>query len=189
MKAIAIGASSGGPSTLEYILKKLPADLNAVVIVIQHLPYDFTKSMAARLALETKIKVKLMDHAEVLKNNTVYIVPGGHHFFLTYPEYRSFLIESSEKLSPSVDMGFTSVAEHFGDQTTGIILTGMGSDGVIGAKAIKQLGGKVIVQDEASSLVYGMPFAVKLAGFSDEVLPLNQIPNRIIEISRGNAKV
>ena len=82
-------------------------------------------------------------------------------------------------------MGFTSVAEHFGPSTIGVVLTGMGDDGVLGSKAIKQVGGSVLVQDEATSAVYGMPFAVKLAGYADEVLPLDKISGRLMELSHG----
>ncbi len=186
MKAIVIGASSGGPSTLEYILSKLPKDLDAYIVIVQHLPQKFTSSMAQRLDANLDLHVKELENGEALKKSTAYIVPGGHHFFLMQPGLQAVLIDAQDSNVPSIDMGFTSVAEHFGPTTTGIILTGMGADGVLGTKALKQLNGRVIAQDETTSLVYGMPFEVKLAGFADEVLPLNKIPERIIEIVKDD---
>lgn len=186
MKAIVIGASSGGPSTLEYILSKLPKDLDAYIVIVQHLPKKFTGSMAKRFDENFELHIKELENGEALQKSTAYIVPGGHHFFLVQPSMQAVLIDAEDSNVPSIDMGFTSVAEHFGPDTTGIILTGMGSDGVLGTKAIKQLGGHVIAQDETTSLVYGMPFEVKLAGFADEILPLKKIPERIIEIAKND---
>lgn len=190
MKAVVIGASSGGPSTLEFILGNLPEDLDAYVIIVQHLPEKFTGTMSARLDELFSIKVVEITHKMPLQKSVVHIVPGGHHLFITNPGNVCYLIKADSTNVPSIDMGFTSVAEHFGKDTIGVVLTGMGEDGVIGAKAIKQLGGHVIAQDESTSLVYGMPFAVKIAGYADEILPQQKIPERIIQLTgkKGNAK-
>jgi two-component system, chemotaxis family, protein-glutamate methylesterase/glutaminase len=185
MKAIVIGASTGGPQAVEAILSGFTPDLDAVVIVLQHLPLKFTKSMVSRLASIIRIPIFHAEIGATLLPGNAYVVPGNTHFFLVSPGYRVFLLESHEIVQPSIDMGFTSVAEHFGPSTIGVVLTGMGDDGVLGSKAIKQVGGSVLVQDEATSAVYGMPFAVKLAGYADEVLPLDKISGRLMELSHG----
>ena len=178
MKAIVIGASSGGPQALEKVLKALPGSLPAVIIIAQHLPSQFTGQMAQRLKNIVPIPVSQIENGEVLKPSHIYIIPGNFHFFITSPDYKAHLLAATGLTHPSIDMGFTSIAEHFGPDTIGVVLTGMGEDGVIGAKAIKQLGGKVIVQDEKTSAIFGMPRAVQIAGFADEVLPLEGIAGR-----------
>ena len=185
MKAVVIGASTGGPRALEAILTALPEDFGGVVIVLQHLPLKFTTSLVDRLSSVVPFPINHVETGTILKENNTYVVPGDSHFFIINPGFRVFLLSSHEIVRPSINMGFTSVAEHFGPATTGVVLTGMGEDGVLGSKAIKQVGGTVLVQDEATSAVYGMPFAVKLAGYADEVLPLKQIPNRLMEIVDG----
>ncbi|PIP27407.1 MAG: hypothetical protein COX30_01985 [Candidatus Moranbacteria bacterium CG23_combo_of_CG06-09_8_20_14_all_39_10] len=184
MKAIVIGASSGGPKTLEEVLINLKPDLNAIVIVIQHLPLTFTITLSERLKKLTKLPLSLLKHEERMEKNHIYIVPGDKHFFIVSPDYESRLVEAYELTRPSIDMGFTSIAECFGPETIGVVLTGMGHDGTLGSKAIKQVGGKVIVQDEASSVVFGMPKAVQLAGFADEVLPLDKIAQRLGQLTK-----
>ncbi|MFA5993571.1 MAG: CheB methylesterase domain-containing protein [Parcubacteria group bacterium] len=179
MKVIVVGSSSGGPKALEDLLSGLSPDLRAAVIVIQHLPLTFTISLAKRLNKLTKLPLTHMTDREVIKTNHIYIVPGDKHFFITSPSNESRLIDAHGLTHPSINMGFTSVAECFGPDTIGVILTGMGDDGTIGAKAIKQVSGRVIAQDEASSVVFGMPRAVQIAGFADEVLPLDKIAHRL----------
>ena len=190
MKAIVIGASSGGPKALEKVLKALPGSLPAVIIIAQHLPSQFTGQMAESLKNIVPIPVSQIENGEVLKPSHIYIIPGNFHFFITEgysslitsPDYKAHLLTATGLEHPSIDMGFTSIAEHFGPDTIGVVLTGMGEDGVIGAKAIKQLGGKVIVQDEKTSAIFGMPRAVQIAGFADEVLPLEGIAGRLVEL-------
>ncbi len=184
MKVIVVGSSSGGPRALEDLLSGLPADLQAAVIVIQHLPLTFTISLAERLSKLTKLPLTHMIDGEIIETNHIYIVPGDKHFFITSPDNESRLIDAHGLTHPSINMGFTSVAECFGPETIGVILTGMGDDGTVGAKAIKQVGGKVLAQDEASSVVFGMPRAVQIAGFTDEVLPLDQIAHRLGQLTR-----
>ncbi len=179
--AIVIGASSGGPIVLDQLLSLLPTNINALVVVIQHLPIEFTARMAERIDKKVEISVSQMEEGQVLQNSHAYIVPGDRHFFLL-SNLTVRLITSHSLNSPSIDMGFTSVAEQFGDKTIGVVLTGMGEDGSLGCKAIKQLGGKVIVQDEESSAVFGMPKSVQISGFADEVLDPPSIGKRLIEL-------
>lgn len=187
MKAVVIGASTGGPPALEELLKNLPKDILATIIVVQHLPLQFTLSMSRRLAAKIELPVNQMaESGDFLKPGHVYVAPGQRHFLITSPGYKIQTIPSYEKTNPSIDIGFTSVAEHFGPETIGVVLTGMGNDGVIGCKAIKQVGGHVIAQDEDTSAVYGMPKAVAIAGFADEVLPLNKIAARLVELVSKN---
>jgi two-component system, chemotaxis family, protein-glutamate methylesterase/glutaminase len=183
MKAVVLGASSGGPKALDYILKKLPVSTRAVVVVVQHLPPSFSESFVYRLKTKLMMPINLTKEGETLLEGKIYVVPGNKNFFITSPDYKVKLIEAEGNNKPSVDMTFTSVAEHFGANTLGVILTGMGEDGVLGCKAIKQLGGQVIVQDKETSAVYGMPMEVLLAGHADESLALEDIPSKILEFS------
>ena len=111
-----------------------------------------------------------------------YIVPGGYHFFFESPGPRVRLLHESHGLSPSVDMGMISAVDHFCPGVIGVILTGMGNDGLIGAKAIKQVGGRVIAESKESAAIFGMPREVAEAGLADAILPLGKIPAKIVEL-------
>ena len=184
---VLIGSSSGGPRALDEVITKLPANFPAPVIVFQHLPVRFTASLAKRLNTNSQIAVAQAGHEEFLEAERVYIVPGDRHLTLhgPAPELRIHLIESHETESPSIDIGFTSVAEHYGPGTIAVVLTGMGDDGTIGAKAVRQVGGRVLAQDEQTSAVYGMPQAVKDAGYADEIVPLQDVVPRLIQLTHG----
>jgi len=184
MKAIAVGSSTGGPPALEELLLGLPSNFPATVVVLQHLPLHFTQTLSLRLNQRLALPVSQMEPGQRLLPTHIYIAPGDHHFLITSPNHQTYTIPSYEKTSPSIDIGFTSVAEHFGPDTIGVVLTGMGNDGVLGCKAIKQVGGYVIAQDQQTSAIYGMPKAVAIAGFANEVLPLNKISQRLIELIR-----
>lgn len=179
---IVIGSSTGGPSALEDLFKQLPADLPAPVLIAQHLPFFFTQTLVKQLSCLNCLNITTVKNNEIIKPAHAYIIPGNSHFFLSDPGPYITLLPTEDLQKPSVDMGFTSVAEHFGPGTIGVVLTGMGKDGVIGAKAIKQLGGKVLVQDESTSVIFGMPKKVIEAGFADEVLPLDKIARRLVEL-------
>jgi len=185
MKSIVIGSSTGGPRALETIIERLPSNLRAVVIVVQHISDDIARSMAKRLNGKYKIPISIVEDGQSLSLGGVYIVPGASHFFMISPEesdgeVKAKLLPAHENPSPSVDMAFTSVAEHFGEDTIAVILTGMGNDGTIGAKAIKQFGGIVIAQDEDTSAVFGMPKSVAEKNLVDFVLPLERIAPKLI---------
>lgn len=182
MKCIAIGASTGGPQAVEEILSHLPTNLNAVVIIFQHISSEVAKLMAARLDAKLPLNIQLAKDEEVMRVSGVYIVPGETNLFVMFPGVKVKLLDAEDKLSPSIDMGFTSVAEHFGPDAIAVILTGMGTDGTTGASAIRQLGGKVIVQNESTSAIWGMPKSVKEHGLADEVLPLGQIAKRLKDL-------
>lgn len=190
-RIIVIGASTGGPQTLEIILCSLPANLPVPIIVIQHMPSKFfTESLAEHLNKVSNLEVNVADNGKPLRPGKVYLVPGGFqaridtnirvHPFIG-PAYISVLEEKSEVLSPSIDVTMKSVAEIYGRNTIGIILSGMGEDGREGMRAIKESGGKTIAQDE-SSLIFGMPKAVIESGYADKVLPAEEIAGELVGI-------
>lgn len=184
-KVIVIGSSTGGPSELEDIFKQLPADFPVPILIAQHLPRPFTQTLAQRLNSVGSLRVSEAKNKELIEAAHGYVIPGDSHFFLYAPGPRITLLSTEDLQKPSVDMGFTSTAEHFGPGTIGVILSGMGEDGVIGAKAVKQLGGKILVQDEATSMIFGMPKKVIESGFFDEILPLDKIVARLVALVRS----
>ena len=181
---IVIGASTGGLQTLEAILYSLPASLPIPVIIAQHFPtLFFTESFAKYLNKVTDLEVKVAENSEGLLPGIVYLAPAG--FQMTLKKYNLKVISVLSKsppnsLTPSIDIVMESVAKVYAENSLGIILTGMGSDGREGMKAIKQAGGKTVVQDE-SSLIFGMPKAVINAGYADEILPVEGIADVIIK--------
>lgn len=182
---VVIGASTGGPQTLESILPSLPAEFPSAIIVVQHLPdICFTESFAKRLRYESDLSVKVAENNEIIRAGTIYLAPGGHNLKLRMlPNERITAYISQVEgnvLTPSIDLAMESAVEVCGGNVIGIILTGIGSDGCRGMGAIKQSGGRTIVQDE-SSLIYGMPKAVIDAGLADEVLPASRIGKAMIE--------
>ncbi len=181
-KVIVIGASTGGPGELENLLCAIPKTIGVPIIVIQHMPGTFTTPFARRLSNLCGIVVTEAQEGEMILPDHVYIVPGDHHFFFESPGPRVRLLHASRGLSPSIDMGMISAVDHFGPGVIGVILTGMGNDGLIGAKAIKQVGGRVIAESKESAAIFGMPREVAEAGLADAILPLGKIPAKIVEL-------
>jgi len=181
---IVIGASTGGPQTLEAILYSLPVKLPVPVIIVQHLPTRFfTESLAEHLNKVTDLEVKVAENGEVLQPGKVYLAPAGFQmtFKMCDMEVVTSLTEAQpNSLSPSVDIVMESIAKVYDGSSLGVILTGMGHDGREGMRAIKEAGGKTIVQDE-SSLIFGMPKAVIEAGIADEVLSVDDIADAMME--------
>ncbi|MBZ4665480.1 CheB methylesterase domain-containing protein [Mahella sp.] len=183
---IAIGSSTGGPRALERILTALPADIKAPVVIAQHMPKGFTASLAQRLDMLCDIHVREAGDGDILENGTAYIAPGSMHMTVT-PRANGRLAlhifedEIKSYYKPSIDVLMKSIAP-LPIRKIGIILTGMGSDGAIGLKAIKQNGGITLAQDEASCVVFGMPAAAIKEQAVDKVLPLNDIATEIIKI-------
>lgn len=168
---------------MEDLFKQLPAGLPVPILIAQHLAGYFSKSLADRLNHISAFMVTVAKNNEIIEPAHAYVIPGDSHFFLCAPGPCISLIPAEDLPKPSVDMGFTSVAEHYGPGTIGVILSGMGDDGVIGAKAVKQLGGKILVQDEATSVIFGMPKRVIESGFFDEVVPLPRIAARLVALA------
>jgi two-component system, chemotaxis family, protein-glutamate methylesterase/glutaminase len=180
-KIVIIGASTGGPPALENIFCKFRTKLGVPLLVLQHMPPVFTASLAERLDKCTIFPVSEAKNGEKMEKDHIYIVPGGYHFFFEFPGPKVHLLHESKGLSPSVDAGMISAVDHYGPGVVGVILSGMGHDGLIGAKAIKQIGGKVIAESKSSATIYGMPREVVEAGLADAVLPIDQINGKILE--------
>ena len=187
-KLVVIGTSTGGPQALQTVITRLPGNLPCGVVVVQHMPAGFTKSLAERLNAISEIAVKEAEHDEVIKAGQVYIAPGNYHLRIA-PAIgigRKIVLSQEPPVGnhrPAVNVMFDSAAQ-FGSDLVAVIMTGMGSDGCIGMKKIKEQGGYSIAQDEQSCVVYGMPKAVVDAGLADEIRPLTKIAEAIVEAVR-----
>jgi two-component system chemotaxis response regulator CheB len=180
--AIVIGASTGGPAALEQLLPQLPADLPFTVFVAQHLPSGFVESLVRRLNNISALAVAAGHEDEQVIPATIYFAPGDGDMSLVRDPGGAVTLHlepSANILTPSVDRLMVSAAELYGAGTVGVILTGMGQDGLAGARAIKAAGGTILVQDEASSVVFGMGKAVTEQGLADQVVPLTQLPTAL----------
>ncbi len=189
-KLIAIASSTGGPRALVELLPKLEPDIGAGIIVIQHMPEGFTYSMAERLNWESKITVKEAEDGEPIKQGKALIAPGGFHLTVESRSEEGEVVKlqkgpKEHGVCPSADVTMKSAAPIYGKNGLGVILTGMGNDGVDGLRAIKQFGGRIIAQDKSTSIVYGMPKSAFDAGIVDKVIPLSEIPDEIMRWSRG----
>ena len=182
-KMVAIGASTGGTRALAEILPRLPAALPAPVVVVQHMPAGFTTSLAERLNGSSRLRVDEAAQGDFLRPGEVKIAPGDRHLVVT-PERRVRLTQDPPQwgVRPSVDRMMTSAAEVYGAGAVGILLTGMGHDGALGMKAIKERGGTTIVQNQETCTVFGMPQAAIKAQCVDAVLPLYEIPGAIVSL-------
>ena len=176
---VALGASTGGTQAIEYLLRNLKPDLPGILIT-QHMPGEFTKAFADRLNKVSLLHVKEAEDGETVKNNCVYIGNGFFHIMVERKalEYVVRLKDGPlvNRHKPSVDVLFRSAARHAGPHGTGILLTGMGDDGARGLLEMKEAGAQTIAQDEASSVVFGMPKAAIDLGAAQHILPLNKIP-------------
>jgi two-component system, chemotaxis family, protein-glutamate methylesterase/glutaminase len=181
-KIIVIGASTGGPGELAKLMGGLPVDLMVPVLITQHMPAKFTTSLAVRLDSLCPLAVSEAKDGELIQASRAYVVPGDYHFFFEAPGPVVHLLSAAEGLSPSVDMGMISAVDHYGPGVIGVVLSGMGNDGLVGARAIKQIGGVVIAESQESAAIYGMPKEVIEAKLADEVLQLSQIAPRLIEL-------
>ncbi len=179
---VAIGASTGGPRALHEVVPRLPADLPCSVLVVQHMPSGFTGALARRLDMDSAMTVSEATDGEGLLEGHVYVAPGDKHLVVRHGRLR---VEAGPKVHgvrPSVDVTLISLAAEFGARTVAAVLTGMGSDGAEGARAVRRAGGRVIVEDESTCTVFGMPRSVIEAGAADEVLPLHRVAGRIVEL-------
>jgi two-component system, chemotaxis family, protein-glutamate methylesterase/glutaminase len=184
-KILAIGASTGGPPALQHVLTRLPKDFPVPVVIAQHMPKLFTQSFAQRLNSISQIEVKEAENGEPLKAGTALVAPGDTHVGLKRRGNEvvvEFVNRTDYIYRPSVDHLMGSVAAIYGAQSLGIILTGMGNDGLAGIKEIKSKSGYIIAQDEETCVVYGMPKAVVNAHMADVVLPIDKISDEIIRV-------
>jgi two-component system chemotaxis response regulator CheB len=188
-RIIAIGSSTGGPQALEALLAPLAAALTRVPVVIaQHMPPMFTAILAGRLARSTGKEAKEAADGEALKPATIYVAPGGRHMIVAGADEPILRLQNAAPVHhcrPAIDPLFASVAGSHGAATLGIVLTGMGADGAVGARAIAEAGGSVMAQDEASSVVWGMPSAAAAAGACSALLPPAGIADMAAKLIRG----
>jgi two-component system chemotaxis response regulator CheB len=185
--AALIGVSTGGPEALMRLVPALPKGLRAPIFIALHMPKDFTGPMAALLAKNARMSVEEFGDNKTAIAGNIYLARGGLHGIIACKTDDSVDMRIDDGppengCKPSVDALFRSGAARFKDRVAAVVLTGMGNDGVRGAEAIKKQGGLVIVQDEATSVVWGMPGSVARAGFADEILPLDSIAPRLGEL-------
>lgn len=181
-KLVAIGTSTGGPVALQEVLTKLPAAFPLPLVLIQHMPGSFTPAFAKRLDQQCAISVREAQDGDRLEPGVALLAPGGKQMVVerrgASQTIRILEPEPGQNYKPSVDLAFSSLARTIPGKVLAIVLTGMGADGREGARLLKQGGSSVWAQDEASSVVYGMPAAVAEAGLTDQILPLAEIgPN------------
>jgi len=184
---VAIGCSTGGPQALMEVLSKLPADFPAAIVIVQHMPKSFTKPFAERMNQICQLEVKEAVDGEEVRAGLVLIAPGGVQFRVKKKTITTNIVSLSPNNenhlhAPAADIMLQSVAALYGERGIGIILTGMGHDGLEGMKAIKASKGRTIVQDEKTCIVYGMPKAVVEAGCADKVVALPQIVGEVLNM-------
>jgi two-component system chemotaxis response regulator CheB len=182
-KVVAIGISTGGPNAISYFLPRLPADFSAAVVIVQHMPEGFTEMFANRLNQVCNIRVKEAKEGDQLMAGTALIAPGNRHLKVCRVGMNGVIVLSSSPAvnghRPSCDVLFDSVSQEYGSECIGVIMTGMGEDGARGLGRIKESGGYTIAQDEESCVVYGMPKVAMEMGNVQEVVCLEEMPERL----------
>ena len=184
---IAVGTSTGGPVALSHIVPKLPALFPAPLVIVQHMPVGFTRPLAERLNAQSHVRVIEAQSGMLLEAGTALVAPAGQQFGLRRTGSSVEVVLSRDTANslhvPSVDVMTGEVADAFGAAAIGVILTGMGQDGVVGLRKLKGAGGYVVGQDEASCVVYGMPRAAASAGLVDRVVPLEAVARTLRELT------
>ncbi len=188
IEVVAIAASTGGPRAIQNVLGNVKTTSIAPIVVVQHMPVGFTKSFAERLNEISILEVLEGYDNLLLKPGMVVIAPGGSHLIVEYNKAKQLICRLSDmpplhSVKPAADLLFLSIADVIGYASLGVVLTGMGRDGAVGAKAIKQGGGYVIAESSDTCVIYGMPKAAVEQGAVDEVLPLHAISIRIEELA------
>lgn len=189
-KIIALGASTGGTEAIKTILEPLPASMPAIVMT-QHMPGGFTRSFSARLDGICAMRVKEAEHGERILPGRAYLAPGDWHMEVIRSG-ANYVIQLSQeppvnRHRPSVDVMFSSLAQSARQNTTAVLLTGMGRDGATGLQKLRSAGALTVAQDEETSLVYGMPKAAIDMGAVDDILPLDKVPERLVDWARRKA--
>lgn len=187
---VAIGVSTGGPNALAEILPSFPADFPAAILIVQHMPAMFTKLLAERLASKCLLPVAEAVSGTTVKPGHIWIAPGDFHLTVERDDNTIKLVTNQAPpenyCRPSVDVLFRSVAKVYGTKSLGVVLTGMGKDGLQGAEHIRAWGGHIFAQDQASSVVWGMPGFIANAGLAESILPINQMAGAILRLVTHN---
>lgn len=184
VELLVIGTSTGGPNALMDVFPRLPADLPVPILVVQHMPATFTKMLAKRLDGASALRCLEAWDGAPLERGLAYVAPGGFHMVV---EARSRCCVSinedppENSCRPAVDPLFRSAAKHYGASCLAVIMTGMGRDGTAGALLLAEQGAKIVLQDEASSVVWGMPGTAHRAGLADEILPLDRLGDAVTQ--------
>jgi two-component system chemotaxis response regulator CheB len=190
IEIVVIGTSTGGPNALAELFKRFPSTFPVPILIVQHMPATFTKLLAERISANSAINVREASTGDRLMPGHCWIAPGNHHLAVERvgSEFRLLTNQDPPENScrPAADVLFRSVASQFGPSTLGVVMTGMGQDGLRGCEAIREAGGQILVQDEESSVVWGMPGAVARAGLADRVLPLTGLGDEIIRRVTGS---
>jgi two-component system chemotaxis response regulator CheB len=188
-RIVAIASSTGGPRALAEVIPNLPRSLGAAVLVVQHMPAGFTKSLAQRLHAMSKLPVTEAEAGEPVLTDRVYLAPGGLHMAVTGAAGSATItLENSPPIwgvRPSADPLFRSVAERFATDVVAVVLTGMGRDGADGTRAIRGAGGRAVLQDRATSTIFGMPNAALQIAGADRVAGLAEIAPAIVAMLQG----
>jgi len=188
-KIIVVGSSTGGPKALYEVVPSLPSDMPATMLIIQHMPAGFTKSLAERLNELSQIAVKEAEDGEPLRHGMALMAPGDFHLLVTSAgRVRLDRGPRVHGVRPSVDVTMESLAKFTGAKCLGVVLTGMGTDGTYGARLLRQAGGTVIAEDESTCVVYGMPRSVVETGNADMIVPLPQVSESIASWVRDRTR-
>ncbi len=182
VRVVAMAASTGGPAALHRILSELPRDFGAPILIVQHISPGFTEGLARWLDAGSALRVKLGEDGEPLSPGSVYVAPEGRH--LGVRSRGTVALSNAAPVAgfrPSATFLFASVAATFGTNCLAAMLTGMGHDGVEGLRDVKRVGGRIVVQDEATSVIFGMPGAAIAAGLGDVVLPISEIAAHLVQ--------
>ncbi len=192
VEMVCLGTSTGGPNALADVFKNVPSDFPVPIVIVQHMPPLFTAMLADRLSSTTPIKFHEGVEGQLIESGHAYIAPGGRHMEVLRlgGQLRVHLTDAPPENScrPAVDVLFRSVVAACGGNVLGVIMTGMGQDGLRGCEIIREKRGQIVVQDEATSVVWGMPGYVAQAGYADKIVPLNQIALEMIQRTRHSRR-
>ncbi|WP_373325880.1 chemotaxis response regulator protein-glutamate methylesterase [Sporomusa paucivorans] len=185
-RIVAIGTSTGGPRALQEIITKIPGNIPCGIVIVQHMPPGFTKSLAERLDSLSSVTVKEAEHNDVIRPGYVFIAPGDYHMLIEREGGKTVIkLNQNPPIGghrPAVDPLMESVARTYGSKAIGVILTGMGRDGAKGIEAIKRQNGYTIAEDQSTAVVYGMPKAAIELGVVDKIVPITGVTAEILKV-------